>query len=89
MFNHLSECEMFNDCCWLYSPSSLFNEDHHGHISLTLHIFNAVLQNHEILDTKRNWSQLAFLEAYYVKLVILLLTMVSKPQKNFYHLIKL
>ena len=43
MFKHLSECEMFNDYCWLYSLSSLFSEDQHGHIFLTSHIFNAVL----------------------------------------------
>ena len=36
-------------------------------ISLTSHIFNAVLQNHEILDSNRNWSRLEFLEAYYIK----------------------
>ena len=30
-------------------------------------IFNAVLQNNEILDSNYNWSQLAFLEAYYIK----------------------
>ena len=67
MFKHLSECELFKDCCWLYSFSSLFNEDEHEDISLASHIFNAVLQNHEILDTNRNWSQLGFLETYYIK----------------------
>ena len=38
MFKHLSECEMYIDCCWLYSLSSLFNEDEHGDISFTSHI---------------------------------------------------
>ena len=67
MFKHLPECESFKDCCWLYSRSSLFIEDEQDDISLTSHIFNAVSQNHEILDRNRNWSQLAFLEVYYIK----------------------
>ena len=62
-----SECELFKDCCWLYFLSSLFNEDEYNNINLTSHIFIAVSQNHEILDSNRNWSQLAFLEAYYIK----------------------
>ena len=67
MFNDLSECESFKDCCCLYSLSLLFSEDEHEDISLTSHIFNAALQNHEMLDSNRHWSQLAFMEAYYIK----------------------
>ena len=67
MFKHLSECELFKDCCWSYFLLPLFNEEIHDNISLTSHIFNAILQNHEILDSNRNWSQSAFLEAYYIK----------------------
>ena len=88
MFKHLSECELFKDCRCLYSLSSLFNVDEHDDISLTSHIFNAVLQNFEILGSNRNWSHLAFLEAIIIQIMILLLTIVSKPQKNFYYLIK-
>ena len=61
MFKHLSECEL------LYSLSSLFNEDEHDSISFASHIFNTVLQNHEILDSNPKWSQLAFLEVYYIR----------------------
>ena len=86
MFKHPSECELFKDCCWLCSLLSLFNEDEHNNIYLTSHIFIAVSQNHEILDSNRNWSQLAFLERTILKIMILLLTMVSKPQSNFYYL---
>ena len=60
MFKYLSECELFKDCCWLYSLSLLFKEDEHGDISLASHIFNGILQNHEIKDSDHNWSQLAF-----------------------------
>ena len=59
MFKHLSECELFKECYWLYTLSSLLNEDKHDDISLTSHILNAVLQNHKILDSNRNCSQLA------------------------------
>ena len=34
---------------------------------MTSRIFNAVLQNQEISDTNRNWSQLASLETYYIR----------------------
>ena len=30
------------------------------------HKLRAVLQNHEIIDVNYNWSQLPFLEAYYI-----------------------
>ena len=56
MFKQLHECESFKDCCWLYPLSSPFNEDEDDDISLTSHIFSAVLQNHEILDKNQNWS---------------------------------
>ena len=45
----------------------LLNEDEHNNTSLTSHFLNAILQVDEILDSNRNWSQLAFLEAYYIK----------------------
>ena len=67
MFKNLSECELFKDCCWLYSLSSLFSKDEHDDIFLTSYIFNVILQNQEVLDSNRNWSQVAFLEAHYVK----------------------
>ena len=41
---------------WLYSFLSQFSEEGHDDISLTSHNFNAVLQNHEILDGIRNRS---------------------------------
>ena len=62
MLKHLSKY-----CCWLYSLSLLFNEDENDDMFLTSHIFNAVLQNHEMLDSNRNWYWLALLEVYYRK----------------------
>ena len=51
----------------VYSLFSLFDEDEQDDITLTSHIFDAVLQNHEILDSNRYWSQLVFLEAHYIR----------------------
>ena len=45
----------------------LLNEDERNNTSLTSHFLNAFLQVDEILDSNRNWFQLAFLEAYYIK----------------------
>ena len=36
-------------------------------LTLTLYILSPVLQNHEILDFNYNWSQLLFIEAYYIE----------------------
>ena len=51
----------------LYALPSLFNESDPGKMSLMPHILSAVLQNHEFLDFTYNWSQLLFVEAYYIK----------------------
>ena len=67
MFKHLSKCEMLKETCNLYALPSLYNESDPNKISLTSHILSAVSQNHEILDFSYNWSQLLFLEAYYIK----------------------
>ena len=66
-FKHLSECEMFKETCNLYPLPSVYNEQDQNEISLTSHILSAVLQNPGILDVNYNWSQLLFLEAYYIK----------------------
>ena len=57
---------MSKDCYWLYSLLLLFHEDEHD-MSLTSHTFNTVLQDHEMLESNRNWYQLAFLEVFYPK----------------------
>ena len=82
-----SKCEIFQDCCCLYFLLSLFDKNEHDHISLKSHTFKAVLRSYEILDGNPNLSQLAFLEAYYIKNHDSFLTIVSKPQKKLYYLI--
>ena len=42
----------------LYALPSLYDESDPNEVSLTSHILNAVLQNHEIFDFNYNWSQL-------------------------------
>ena len=83
MFKNLSECEIFKEYCWLYSFLSRFNDSEYNDISLTSHTFNTVLQNHEILDNNRHWSQLVFLEAYYIENHDLILNHVLKASKRF------
>ena len=83
MFKHLSECELCIDSCWLYFLSSLINKDEHDDISLTSHN-----QNHEILESNRNWSQLA-LKGYYIKNHEPIVNHGLKAsKKNFHYLIK-
>ena len=48
MFKHLSECEMFKDCYWLFSLLSLLNEDEHDNITFMSHTSNTALQNTSI-----------------------------------------
>ena len=67
MFKHLSERGMFKETCNLYAFPSLHHESDPNEIPLTSHTLSAVLQNQEILDLNHNWSQLLFLEAYYIK----------------------
>ena len=67
MFKYLLECEMFKETCNLYALPLLYNENDPNEILLTSHILSTVSQNHEILDFNCNWSQLLFLEAYYIK----------------------
>ena len=58
---------MFKETCNLNALSSLYNESNQNEVSLMSHILSAVLQNHEILNFNYNWSQLLFLEVYYIK----------------------
>ena len=67
MFKHLPERQMFKETCNLCVLPPLYNESDPNEISLTSHILSPVSQNHEILNFNYNWSQLLFLEAYYIK----------------------
>ena len=65
MHQHLKHCIEFHDVTNLFAFTRPFgNSDGINHKE---HMVNAVLNNCKILDTNDNWSQLSFLEAFYIK----------------------
>ena len=67
MYQHFVKCEQFID---LFKFSNGFNLESRGIIMDTPSkefMVNSSLQNYVIIDSNRNWSQLLFLEAYYIK----------------------
>ena len=62
---HLTSCSSFQNMIGLFALPQLFNDS--DNISYAGHLLNAVLDNCEIIDSNNNWSQLCFLEAYYIK----------------------
>ena len=42
-------------------------DDENVNIDIKEHLINAVLNSSAIIDQNNNWSQLSFLEAYYIK----------------------
>ena len=64
MYRHLIDCNKFHEVASLFNlPHSIGLEE----VDKDSFIHNAVINNAIILDTTRNWSQLEFLEAYYIK----------------------
>ena len=65
MYQHLSNCSGFNECIMLFAlPDTATGTTI---ISKELHLHNVVINNVKILDKNNKWSQLQFLEAYYIK----------------------
>ena len=65
MYQHLSNCSAFNDHIILFTlPDGATDSTI---VSKELHLHNAVINNVKILDKNDKWSQLQFLEAYYIK----------------------
>ena len=64
MHRHLRNCIYFQELGQLYS---LPCDDETVNIDIKEHLINAVLNNCRIIDQNNNWSQLSFLEAYYIK----------------------
>ena len=66
MFLHLINCHAFRDYVSLFGlPCG--NDDSRFIIDVKEHIKNAVFDNYSIIDVNCSWSQLSFLEAYYIK----------------------
>jgi hypothetical protein len=66
MNRHLRNCSAFNEVVTLFYQPSVFN-DLPAEFNYDEHIRNAVLNNYKIIEACTNWSQLLFLEAYYIK----------------------
>ena len=65
MYRHLTTCSHFEDMLNIYRLG--VPEDNHLEMNDKLHIYNAVLNNSEIISRYDHWSHLCFLEAYYIK----------------------
>ena len=65
MFQHLVNCQQFlEELSILNLPIS---DNNIPEVELNSHIMNAVHNNSKVLDYNNNWSQLCFLEAFYIK----------------------
>ena len=60
MNQHLVRCTLFHDTV---EQLNLFDSD----VNEELHIYNAVFNNFEIVASTNQWSQLEFLEAFFIK----------------------
>ena len=65
LHQHLTSCVEFNYLVQLFKmPEIDINIDK---VEQDQHLADAVISNIVIVDTNHNWSQLEFLEAYYIK----------------------
>ena len=67
MYQHLYNCAKFHEYVQLFNLPCLFNENL-PETNYKQFIYNSVLDNAKIIDSNnRNWSQLCYLESYYIK----------------------
>ena len=62
---HLTSCMDFNYIVQLFKIPEI--DDNCNVVDPNQHLTDAVMNNVTIVDTNHNWSQLEFLEAYYIK----------------------
>ena len=65
MFQHLVNCQQFLAELSILNLS--ISDNNLPEVELYSHIMNAVHNNSKILDYNNNWSQLCFLEDFYIK----------------------
>ena len=65
MFQHFMKCEQFKDEFYMFNLPSIFGYDEA--IYMKQLFVNSIIQNCKVIDMNRNWSQLCFLEALYIK----------------------
>ena len=66
MHQHLINCMAFQETVNINALPELFNDS--KQINHKAHVLNGVENNCDIIDSNDNWSQLCFLEAFYIKL---------------------
>ena len=64
MYRHLISCEKFHEFVSFFNLPLTFG---HDEVDRDSFILNSVVNNATTLASSRNWSQLEFLEAYYIK----------------------
>ena len=65
MHQHLTNCTAFQETVNINALPELLNDS--KQIDHKAHVLNGVLNNCDIIDSNDNWSQLCFLEAFYIK----------------------
>ena len=65
MHQHLTNCTAFQETVNINALPELFNDC--KQIDHKAHVLNGVLNNCDIIDSNDNWSQLCFLEVFYIK----------------------
>ena len=65
MHQHLTTCTAFQETVNINALPELFNDS--KQIDHKAHVLNGILNNCDIIDSNDNWSQLCFLEAFYIK----------------------
>ena len=66
MYKHLRHCDKFHDVCNLMVINDVQNN--RSKFDIKNYIYHAVLNNSKILKRHNNPIELAFMEAYYIKL---------------------
>ena len=64
MHQHLTNCKAFQETVNINALPELFNDS--KQIDHKAHVLHGVLNNCDFIDSNDNWSQLCFLEAFYI-----------------------
>ena len=65
MFQHLVNCQQFLEGLSILNLP--ISDSNITEVELNSHVMYAVHNNSKVLDYNNNWSQLCFLEAFYIK----------------------
>ena len=64
---HFSQCLLFREMIQFFAIPNDNDDLSDLNLNIKEHFVNACLSNYEILDYNISWSQLCFLEAFYIK----------------------